>query len=202
MIHLGDICKINGAEIPRVDVITFGSPCQDVSVAGARKGIVHTEHGGEETTRSGLFFEAIRIIREMREADKADGRADEFIRPRFGILENVPGLFSSNKGEDFRAVLTEIVRIAEPDAPDVPMPDVKGGWPYCGCLYEDMGGWSVAWRVHDLQYWGCPQRRKRVCVFFDLGGLTAPWILFDPQLRREAEGTNAVYAVGDTGGIG
>lgn len=127
MIHLGDICKINGAEIPRVDVITFGSPCQDVSVAGARKGIVHTEHGGEETTRSGLFFEAIRVIREMREADKEDGRADEFIRPRFGILENVPGLFSSNKGEDFRAVLTEIVRIAEPDAPDAPMPDIKGG---------------------------------------------------------------------------
>ena len=101
MKHLGDICKINGAEIEPVDVITAGSPCQDLSVAGKRAGLA-----GE---RSGLFMEQMRIIKEMREHDAASGRTDEFIRPRYMVWENVPGALSSNKGEDFRAVLEETV---------------------------------------------------------------------------------------------
>ena len=91
MKHLGDITKIDGSKIPVVDVITFGAPCQDLSVAGSRKGMKHSEHGDEETTRSGLFFEAIRIIKEMRERDRNDGRTDELIRPKYAIYENVPG---------------------------------------------------------------------------------------------------------------
>lgn len=104
MIHLGDVTRINGSEIPPVDIITFGSPCQDMSVAGKRAGMKHEEHGAEETTRSGLFYEAVRIIREMREA--TDGRY-----PAFAVWENVPGAFSSNSGEDFRCVLEELAKI-------------------------------------------------------------------------------------------
>jgi len=159
-------------------VIVGGSPCQDLSLAGKRKGL-----SGE---RSGLFMEQIRIIREMREKDGSAGRSGFMVRPRFGIWENVPGAFSSNGGADFQSVLTEFVRIAEPDAPDVPLPD-NGRWPKSGTLYQKMGGWSVAWRVHDAQYWGVPQRRKRICVLADFGGLAAPEILFDPQLRRTTE---------------
>ena len=131
MVHLGDICQINGAEIEPVDVITGGSPCQDLSIAGNRKGLA-----GE---RSGLFMEQIRIIKEMREADRKRGRSGEFVRCRYAVLENVGGAFSSNKGRDFQAVLTEFVRVAEPDAPDVPMPE-KGKWPKSGCVYDNMGG--------------------------------------------------------------
>lgn len=134
MKHLGDICKIKGSEVEKVDVITFGAPCQDISIAGARAGIKHSEHGDDETTRSGLFFEALRIIREMREDDEKHGRAIQFIRPRYAIYENVGGLTSSNNGRDFQKVLTEFVKIVEPDAPEIPMPE-KGGWPHADAIY-------------------------------------------------------------------
>jgi site-specific DNA-cytosine methylase len=191
MKHLGDICGINGAEIPAVDVITGGSPCQDLSIAGNRKGL-----SGE---RSGLFMEQIRVIKEMMEADRKRGRSGEFIRCRYAIWENVPGAMSSNKGRDFQAVLTEFVRVAEPYAPDVPMPD-KGKWPKSGWLYDEMGRWSVAWRMHDAQFWGVPQRRKRIALVADFNGLTAPDILFYHQYRRETEGTDADEAQSDPGG--
>lgn len=121
MKHLGDITKINGSEIEPVDCITGGSPCQDLSVAGKRAGLA-----GE---RSGLFMEQIRIVKEMREHERRiRGTDDDFrLRPRYMVWENVPGAFSSNKGKDFQAVLTEIVRIVRPDAPDVPLPDRGGG---------------------------------------------------------------------------
>ena len=179
MRHYGDITKLSGYDLPIVDVITGGSPCQDLSVAGKRAGL-----DGE---RSGLFMEQIRIVKEMRERDKRDGRTDEYIRPRYMVWENVPGAFSSNKGKDFQAVLTEIVRIVEPECPDVPMPD-KGRWNKSGCLYDDMGKWSIAWRVHDAQFWGVPQRRKRIALVADFGGLTAPEILFERKgVSRDTE---------------
>lgn len=120
MEHLGDISKINGALIKPVDIITFGSPCQDMSVAGKRAGIKHTENGDEETTRSGLFMEAVRIIKEMREA--TNGK-----HPTYAVWENVPGAFSSNKGEDFKIVLEELIKIAEPEAPALPMLEKNRG---------------------------------------------------------------------------
>jgi len=173
MKHYGDITKINGADLPVVDVVTGGSPCQDLSVAGKREGLA-----GE---RSGLFMEQMRIIKEMRENDRRNGRSKELVRPRFLVWENVPGALSSpgkgHTGEDFQAVLNEIIRIAEPDAPSVPLPD-KGRWSKSGCLYDQMGGWSVAWRVHDAQFWGVPQRRARIALVADFGGLAAPEILF------------------------
>ena len=176
MKHLGDITKINGSEIEPVDVITAGSPCQDLSVAGKRAGLA-----GE---RSGLFMEQMRIIKEMREHDAASGRTDEFIRPRYMVWENVPGALSSNKGEDFRAVLEETVKIVQEDA-DIPGPP-KGGWPYSGCIMGD--GWSVAWRIHDAQFWGVPQRRKRIALVADFGGGSAPEILFVRKgLSRDTE---------------
>ena len=118
MKHLGDITKINGAEIETVDVITGGSPCQDLSIAGKRAGLAGA--------RSGLFMEQIRIVKEMRAHDKANGRTGDMVRPRFMVWENVPGAFSSNKGRDFAAVLEEIIRIAEPEAPDIEVPEK--GW--------------------------------------------------------------------------
>ena len=169
MKHLGDITKINGAEIPVVDCITGGSPCQDLSIAGNRAGL-----SGE---RSGLFMEQIRIVKEMREHDKATGRTGEFIRPRYMVWENVLGTFSSNKGEDFRAVLEEVVKIVCKEIPSLPV--FRGGWTHAGCLYDEMGKWSVAWRVHDAQFWGVPQRRKRLSLVADFGGLTAPEVLFE-----------------------
>ena len=178
MKHFGDITKLSGYDLPIVDVITGGSPCQDLSVAGKRAGL-----DGE---RSGLFMEQIRIVREMRERDRTEnGRTGYLIRPRFMVWENVPGAFSSNKGADFQAVLTEIIRIAEPNAPVVPMPD-KGKWSKSGCLYDSVGGWSVAWRVHDAQFWGVPQRRKRIALVADFGGLSAPEILFERKGMRRA----------------
>ena len=176
MIHLGSITNIHGGQIPAVDVITGGSPCQDLSVAGKRAGL-----DGE---RSRLFMEQIRVIKEMRCRDKADGRSDEFIRPRYMVWENVPGALSSNKGKDFQTVLTETIRIAEPQAPDVPMPEKK--WPNAGCLYDGLGKWSIAWRIHDAQYWGVPQRRRRICLLADFNGKTAGNILFGDELLREA----------------
>ena len=189
MKHLGDITKINGAEIEPVDVITAGSPCQDLSVAGKRAGLA-----GE---RSGLFMEQMRIIKEMREHDAASGRTDEFIRPRYMVWENVPGALSSNKGEDFRAVLEETVKIVQEDA-DIPGPP-KGGWPYSGCIMGD--GWSVAWRIHDAQFWGVPQRRKRIALVADFGGGSAPEILFVRKgLSRDTEPSKQTRqkAAGDT----
>ena len=169
MKHLGDITKLNGAEIPVVDCITGGSPCQDLSIAGKRAGLA-----GE---RSGLFMEQMRIVKEMREEDKKRGRTGQFIRPRYMVWENVPGAFSSNKGKDFAAVLEETVRVVCPEAPPVPVPEK--GWPKSGFLYDDMGRWSVAWRVHDAQFWGVPQRRKRIALVADFGGLSAPEVLFE-----------------------
>ena len=168
MIHVGDITKLNGAELPVVDVISGGSPCQDLSNAGKRAGLA-----GE---RSGLFMDMVRIVKEMREHDRATGRTGQFIRPRYMVWENVPGAFSSNKGKDFQAVLEEIIHIVQ-EAPDLPMPN--GGWPKQGCLYDEMGEWSIAWRVHDAQFWGVPQRRKRLALVADFGGRSAPEILFE-----------------------
>ena len=158
--HYGDVSTLNGAELEPVDVITFGSPCQDLSIAGRRAGI----HEGE---RSNLFFQAIRIIREMRDATNGE-------KPRFILWENVPGAFTSNKGEDFKAVLDAIVGIVEENAPSVPSPE-KGRWPTADVLVGE--GWSVAYRVFDSQFWGVPQRRKRIFLVGDLGGGRAADIL-------------------------
>lgn len=174
MKHLGDVSKVNGAEIEPVDIITFGSPCQDMSVAGKRAGIKHDDHGDEETTRSGLFYEAIRIIKEMRYGTK--GRF-----PTFVVWENVPGAFSSNRGEDFRTVLEELVKIAEPTAvvPDVP----QGGWAYADCWRGD--GWSLAYRVFDAQHIRTAQRRKRIYLVLCLGDENgAGKILFERDRLR------------------
>lgn len=182
MKHLGDITKIRGDQIEAVDVITFGAPCQDLSVAGKRAGMKHESQGDEETTRSGLFFEAIRAIEEMRWKDVHNGRTGQFIRPRFAVYENVPGAFSSNRGEDFKAVLEALVRVVCKNAPDIPIPD--GGWSKFGAINgvgDDGTPFSVAWRTHDAQYNGVPQRRQRVCVLADYAGYTAAVILFDPQ---------------------
>ena len=181
MKHLGDISKINGAEIEPVDIITFGSPCQDLSVAGKRAGLKHEANGDEETTRSGLFIEAVRIIKEMKEATNGE-------YPRFALWENVPGAFSSNKGEDFRVVLEELIKIVEPTAvmPTVP----KKGWAYADSYVGD--GWSIAYRVFDAQYWGVPQRRRRIHLVADLGGTSAREVLF------ERNGVRGYFAKGGT----
>lgn len=170
MEHLGDITKISGRIAPVVDCVIGGSPCQDLSIAGRRAGLT-----GE---RSGLFMEQIRIVKEMREEDMKRGRTGNAIRPRFMVWENVPGAFSSNGGADFKAVLEEIIRIAEPEAPDIPLPP-KGKWPLADAYYGD--GWSVAYRVLDAQFWGVPQRRRRITVVADFGGHAAPEILFVRQ---------------------
>ena len=173
MKHLGNVQNIHGNEIEPVDIITFGSPCQDLSVAGKRKGLKHAENGDDETTRSGLFMEAVRIIKEMRKATNG-------IYPRYAVWENVPGAFSSNKGEDFRTVLEELIKISEPDAvmPDVP----KAGWAYADVITGS--GWSLAYRVFDAQYWGVPQRRRRIYLVADFRGQRAKEILFvKPGLR-------------------
>jgi DNA (cytosine-5)-methyltransferase 1 len=174
MIHLGDITKLDGTKIPKVDIICGGSPCQDLSVAGKREGL-----SGE---RSGLFMEQLRIIKEMREKDAVEqlsmSKPNEYIRPRFMVWENVPGAFSSNKGEDFRIVLEETAKVVERDA-CIPGPPNKGKWTPSGCIMGD--GWSIAWRVHDAQFWGVPQRRKRIALVADFGGSTAPEILFERE---------------------
>ena len=159
--------KINGHEVPIVDVVVGGSPCQDLSVAGQRGGLA-----GE---RSSLFLEQIRVIKEMREHDR-NTRTDDNIRPRYMVWENVPGAFSSNRGEDFRTVLEETAKIADESAV---IPGFKGKWTPSGCIMGD--GWSIAWRVHDAQFWGVPQRRKRIALVADFGGGNAPKILFEQQ---------------------
>ena len=181
MKHLGDVTQVNGADVEPVDIITFGSPCQDFSVAGKRAGLKHEANGDDETTRSGLLLEAIRIIKEMRGA--SNGKY-----PRFAVWENVFGAFRSNGGEDLRTVLNEIVRIVEPDAEVPPMP--KGGWPYADCYVGD--GWSVAYRTFDAQYWGVPQRRRRIYLFADFTGECAWKILF------ERDGVRGYFEAGRT----
>jgi site-specific DNA-cytosine methylase len=173
MKHLGDISKINGAEVEPVDVITFGSPCQDLSVAGKRAGLKHQDNGDDETTRSGLFMEAVRIIKEMRGATNGE-------YPKFAVWENVQGAFSSNGGQDFRIVLEELIKVADPYAvmPEVP----KKGWPYADCYSGD--GWSLAYRVFDAQYWGVPQRRRRIYLVADFRGQCARQILFERESLR------------------
>ena len=181
MYHYGDITKINGAKVPVVDTIIFGAPCQDLSIAGKRAGMKHGDLGDEEATRSGLFMEAVRIIKEMRRRDEFNGRTGVDIRPRYGVYENVPGAFSSNKGDDFRIVLEELAKVADEDAV-IPMPD-KGKWTTCGCIVGD--GWSIAWRVLDAQFWRVPQRRRRIALVADFGGQSAPEILF---VRKSVSG--------------
>lgn len=165
MKHLGDITKMNGFSTPPVDVITFGSPCQDLSIAGKRAGL-----SGE---RSGLFMEAVRIIKEMREATNGE-------YPKYAVWENVPGAFSSNKGEDFRAVLEELARIKEAGI-SIPGPD-KNKWAKAGLITGN--DWSIAWRTMDAQHWGVPQRRLRISLVLDLTGGRAGEILFEPESLR------------------
>lgn len=170
MVHLGDITKMSGYTIPPVDVITFGSPCQDLSIAGKRAGMA-----GE---RSGLFSEAVRIIREMRYATFG-------AYPKYAVWENVPGAFSSNKGEDFHAVLQSLCRVIDPAAV-IPRPtDARGGtikWPRAGAILAD--NYSLAWRTMDAQHWGVPQRRLRISLVLDLTGGRAGEILFEPESLR------------------
>ena len=175
MRHLGDITKISGHEAPVVDVVIGGSPCQDLSIAGKRAGLA-----GE---RSGLYMEQIRIIKEMREADVLRGKSGVDVRPRYMVWENVPGAFSSNGGQDFAAVVEEAIRVADPEAPAVPVPEK--GWPTSGVYADECGRWSVAWRVLDAQFWGVPQRRRRIALVADFGGLSAPEVLF---VRKSVSG--------------
>lgn len=145
---------------------------QDLSIAGKRAGLAGA--------RSGLYMEQIRIIKEMRDRDRRMGRTGEFVRPRYMVWENVPGAFSSNGGKDFAAVLEEAIRVAEPEAPDIEVPEK--GWNTWGGYHDEVGGrWSVAWRVLDAQHWGVPQRRRRIALVADFGGDTAWEILFNRQ---------------------
>lgn len=160
MKHYGDISTIDGSELEPVDIISFGSPCQNLSVAGKREGL-----GGN---RSSLFYEAIRIIKEMREA--TNGKY-----PRYIVWENVPGAFSSNKGEDFRAVLTEICKVKE-ECVSVPKP---AKWENAGRIMGE--SFSIAWRLLDAQYWGVPQRRQRIYLVADFDGGSAGKILFESE---------------------
>ena len=163
MKRYGDIHGLHGAKLEPVDVINFGSPCQDVSIAGRREGL----SGG----RSGLFFEAIRIIREMREATNGE-------YPKWAVWENVPGALSSHNGEDFRQVLESLIRVQEPEA-DVPLP-AGGRWLPGGEIMGD--GYSLAWRILDAaQGWGVAQRRKRVFAVLDLAGGRAGEVLFESE---------------------
>ena len=178
MKHYGDVSAQNGADLPPVDIITFGSPCQDMSVAGKRSGL-----DGE---RSSLFYQAVRIVKEMR--CKTNGKY-----PRFVVWENVQGAFSSNKGEDFRAVLSSLCKIKREDyaVPELP----NGKWDNAGCIMGE--NFSLAWRLFDAQYWGVPQRRKRIYLVADFDGGSAGKILFEsegvsgytPQGFRSWQGT-------------
>lgn len=195
MIHLGDITKIHGDEIEPVDCITFGSPCQDLSIAGRRAGLA-----GE---RSGLFMEAVRIIKEMRSSTNG-------LYPTFAIWENVPGAFSSNNGDDFRAVLEELACVEQPNAV-IPGPPRGGRWSKAGAIAGN--GWSLAWRQLDSQYFGVAQRRKRIALILDLGGQRAGEILFertslsrhpDPRIQawKEVAGLTANRPAGNDRMVG
>lgn len=191
MRNYGDICFINGGKVEAVDCVIGGSPCQNLSVAGNRKGL--------EGSESRLFLEQMRVVKEMRQVTG-------FQKPRYMVWENVTGSLSCNKGKDFQCVLNECVETAllgkinlnkgtkdgeenlteedrdgrETGIPDVPMPK-DGKWPKSGILYDDMGRWSIAWRVHDAQYWGVAQRRRRIALVCDFGGMSAPEVLFESQ---------------------
>ena len=188
MEHLGDITKLNGRDLKPVDIVTFGSPCQDMSVAGKRDGL-----GG---SRSSLFYEAIRIIKEMREA--TNGKY-----PRFIVWENVPGAFSSNKGEDFRAVLEEVCKVKDEQV-SIPKPSK---WENAGEIMGD--DYSVAWRLFDAQFWGVPQRRKRIYLVADFAGGCAGKILFESEglsgysaqgfRSWKATARNLTESIGETG---
>ena len=183
MLHMGDITKLKGAALTPVDVVCGGSPCQDLSVAGKRAGL--------QGERSGLFMEQVRVIKELRAHDARTKRTDDpaRLRPRYMVWENVPGAFSSADGEDFRAVLEEICRIADST---VSVPRPPGGiWKSAGAILGDQ--FSLAWRVYDAQYWSVPQRRKRIYLVADFGGRTAPQILFkqDSLLGDTAPGEEA-----------
>ena len=181
MAHKGDITKLSGKLLFPVDIICGGSPCQDLSVAGARAGLFGA--------RSGLFLEQIRLVKEMRAEDERRGRAADHIRPRYLCWENVPGAFSSAGGEDFRIVLQEIIRIKDSTC-TVPRPDA-GRWKSAGAVLGS--GFSLAWRCMDAQYWGVPQRRKRIFLVADFGGQSAFQILFRKEilLGHSAAGTGA-----------
>lgn len=194
MEHLGDITKINGAEIEPVELITGGSPCQDLSVAGKREGLAGA--------RSGLFMDQIRIIKEMRERDKEDGRTGKSIRPRFFVWENVPGAFSSNGGEDFRAVIEETARVTD-ETIAIPRPFCDEWNPSGTVVGRDF---SISWRTLDAQYWGVPQRRRRIFLVADFAGQCSTEIFFEseslprdtPESEEQGQGTS-----GDVeGGIG
>ena len=192
MKHLGSVTDVKGDEVEPVDIITFGSPCQDLSVAGKQAGI----HAGE---RSNLFFEAIRIIKEMR-----TGTSNQF--PRFAVWENVPGAFSSNKGKDFQAVLQAFCEVTEGSNVSVPEPP-NGKWKPAGCIVGD--AYSLAWRVYDAQFWGVPQRRKRIYLIADFGSERAGQILFEsegvcwnPQTCREAWKNSSRYVERSPDGVG
>jgi DNA (cytosine-5)-methyltransferase 1 len=212
--HFGDITKIDGHKVPIVDVITGGSPCQDLSVAGKRAGLA-----GE---RSGLFMEQMRLVKEQRDESRKQLQSTgavfsvRDIKPRYMVWENVVGAFSSGNpgGSDFKAVLEEIARVVVAEVPDIPIPEQ--GWPLAGCI-EGMGDegvpFSICWRTHDAQYWGktvldnsgkvvrpgTPQRRRRIALVADFGGKSAPEILFEPESMpgnfesssTQGEGTSA-----------
>ena len=160
MKHYGDVSRMDGGKIEPVDIFTFGSPCQDMSIAGRREGL--------DGSRSSLFYEAVRIVKEMRCA--TDGKY-----PRYIVWENVPGAFSSNKGADFQSVLEEICSVKGYEI-HTPRPE---RWPNAGEIMAD--GFSLAWRVFDAQYWGVPQRRKRIYLVADFAGGSAGKILFESE---------------------
>ncbi len=162
MTHLGDVSAINGGTIEPVDIITFGSPCTNMSIAGRREGL--------DGAQSKLFYQAVRIIKEMRCV--TNGKY-----PRWACWENVVGAYSSNGGVDFKAVLDALIGIVEPGA-SVPMPE-KNRWPYADCYMGDR--WSVAYRTFDAQHWGVPQRRRRIYLVADLRGRCAGRVLFDSE---------------------
>ena len=198
MKHLGNILNINGKKIPNVDIITAGSPCQDLSTAGNRAGL-----SGE---RSSLFMEMIRVVKEMRENDRKQGKSDTQIRPRILLWENVPEVFSSNKGEDFRRILEEICKIKDKSI-SIPMPS-KGKWEKSGHIVGK--DFSLAWRVLNAQYFGVAQRRRRVFLVAYFRGQSAPKILFEQcsmsgttsqsESKREKTSRTIERSVRDTSG--
>ena len=192
ILHVGDVKKLDGAKLPPVDIICGGSPCQDLSVAGARAGLA-----GE---RSGLFMEQIRVIREMRNADRERGRTGNAVRPRFGCWENVPGAFSSAAGDDFQAVLEEFLHIEEPQLYVVRPP--TGRWEYAGAVLGNQS--CVAWTTWDAQYFGVPQRRKRIFLVTDFAGYSPIQILFDQDrlLGNPAPGGGARQSAAAAVGTG
>lgn len=202
MKHLGSVTEVKGDQIEPVDIITFGSPCQDLSVAGKQAGI----HNGE---RSNLFFEAIRIIKEMRKHDRDTGRTGIYVRPRFAVWENVLGAFSTNKGADFQSVLQAFCDICEEGRVSVPQPKA-GKWKPFGCIVGN--GWSIAWRVYNACEMGAssvPQRRKRIYLIADFGSECAGKILFeqesvcwDSETCRKAEENASKYVEGCPDGGG